>query len=52
MVINRSRARVVLTNLFPGALEWNELPAKYRRREIDQSECDVINNGGADRPWQ
>ena len=35
-----------------GALEWYQLPAKYRRRDIDDLECDVINNGGADQPWQ
>ena len=35
-----------------GALEWYQLPAKYRRRDIADLECDVINNGGADQPWQ
>ena len=31
--------------------EWWELPAKYRRETIDQTQCDVINMGGGDKLW-
>jgi len=35
-----------------GVLEWWQLPNKYRRPLIDQFECDVINAGGPEKPWQ
>jgi len=35
-----------------GAIDWWELPGKYRRHQIDLAECDVINSGGSDKYWQ
>merc|ERR1712117_476593 len=35
----------------PGVYEWWEVPSKYRRGNIDQCECDVINMGGGDKLW-
>lgn len=35
----------------PAVYEWWEIPGKFRRPVIDQSECDVINMGGGDKLW-
>merc|ERR1711944_349334 len=35
----------------PGVYEWWEIPSKFSRPTIDQSECDVINMGGGDKLW-
>jgi hypothetical protein len=35
----------------PISLEWWETPAKYKRSQIDQDECDIINSGGREKPW-
>jgi len=35
-----------------GALEWYQIPARYRRAPIDDQEMDVINFGGADKIFQ
>ena len=34
-----------------GSLEWWEVPAKFRREAIDETECEAINNGGREMPW-
>ncbi|XP_040572176.1 uncharacterized protein [Lepeophtheirus salmonis] len=34
------------------SLEWWQTPSKFKRRTIDELECDAINNGGGDRLWQ
>jgi len=35
-----------------GSREWWEVPTRYRRQEISELECDVINGGGAGQAWQ
>jgi len=35
-----------------GTLEWYQLPSRYRRQPIDEAECEVINMGGPEKPWQ
>jgi len=35
-----------------GALEWYQIPARYRKQEIDEAEIEVINMGGPEKPWQ
>ena len=37
--------------MFAGVYEWWEIPGRFRRPEIDTSECDVINMGGGDKLW-
>jgi hypothetical protein len=33
------------------SLEWWEMPRKFKRGLIDESECDIINSGGREAPW-
>jgi len=35
----------------PGVYEWWEVPGRFKRGSIDQTECDVINMGGGDKLW-
>jgi len=32
-------------------LEWWELPSRYRRRDIEELECEAINMGGREAPF-
>jgi len=32
--------------------EWWDTPARFKRREVDLSECDLINGGGCDQLYQ
>eukprot|EP00096_Caligus_rogercresseyi_P010556 TRINITY_DN389_c1_g1_i3.p1 TRINITY_DN389_c1_g1~~TRINITY_DN389_c1_g1_i3.p1 ORF type:complete len:307 (-),score=60.32 TRINITY_DN389_c1_g1_i3:238-1158(-) len=34
------------------SLEWWQTPNKFKRRQIDELECDAINSGGGDKLWQ
>ena len=42
----------VKTQDIPAALEWWEKPPKYCRENIDETEIDQINSGGASRLFQ
>lgn len=32
-------------------LEWWQTPDKFKRRNLEELECDLINSGGADRVY-
>merc|ERR1739844_276196 len=32
--------------------EWWDTPVRFKRREVDLSECDLINGGGCDQLYQ
>ena len=33
-------------------LDWWQTPLKFKRRDVDTLEADVINSGGADKLYQ
>ena len=33
-------------------LDWWQTPLKFKRRDVDNLEVDVINSGGADKLYQ
>jgi len=35
-----------------GSMDWWERPAQFGRPTLDEDECDAINSGGRDKPWQ
>jgi len=32
--------------------EWWDTPARFKRRQVDLTECDLINGGGCDKLYQ
>ena len=51
-VINQTKLEIKTQEIPRAALEWWEKPPKYCRENIDETEIDQINSGGASLLFQ
>ena len=51
-VVGEDKLESKSQEITPAALEWWEKPSKYSRANIDETEIEQINSGGAERFYQ